>query len=142
MNNNEVSQITLQNLKSKIKTKDHLYGFLSQIYRLPSLTCKGVTVNYLKAYLELSCPVFRIYRKDFHPPYVAVKHFTISEIFLHVEELLKMKKEKPTGMTLTNLPDMEWILGVYHFLSPSDEMNLFPRSVRPESQIQLKIDPE
>jgi len=138
----DTSKKSLQNIKNKIKSKKHLYEFISQVYQLPSLHCKANTIPYLKSYLSDPCPFFRILRTNFHPPYLSVKHFTVPELLSKVEQLLVRKGEKPTGMSSTKLPDMEWLLGVYHFLSPNDEMNMFPRSIKPESQVQLKLDPE
>ena len=135
-------EITLQNLKNKLKSKAQLYEFLSSMYQLPSFNSKAISPPYLKAYLISPIKVVRMLRNDYHPPYLEVKHFTVKDILSKIKELLQRQGKKPTGLTVQKPLDTEWLIGVYHFLSPNDEMNLFPKSIKPETQIHLKIDPE
>lgn len=135
--------IPLWEVKSKIKTRKDLYVFISQIYRLPCFNSKAITVEYLQAYLKYPCPIFRIMRENFHPPYISAKHgLTGIDLLLEIEKLLEEKKQCPTGLDKAHIPDIEWLLGVYFFLSPNDELKLFPRSIRLDSQAKLIMDPE
>lgn len=134
--------LTIAQLNSKVKSRFHLYSILSQTYRLPAFTSKAITSNYLKAYLKSPCPIFRIRRNDFHPPFIVTKHVTGREILNTIEKILKDKKMPSTGLDAEKLPDLEWLLGVYFYLSPEDKHKLFPKSIKPEASTTLLVDPE
>ena len=60
--------------------------------------------------------------KDFHPRYVPTKHVTSIEILQCIEELSKLKKITSDRIGC-NLPNIEWLIGMFFYLSPSDEKN-------------------
>lgn len=142
MNPSNSQELSLSVINSRVKSRFHLYSLLSQIYQLPSFDSKAITSAYLKAYIMNPCPIFRIKRTEFHPPYIVTRHVTAQEILDGIEKLLKARKISATGLDKTKLPDVEWLLGVYFFLSPVDELRLFPKSIKPESEISFNVDPE
>ena len=114
--NIDPKSISLWEMKNKIKSREHFYALLSRIYRLPALSSKALSVDYMKQYLKEPCSIFRIKRSDFNPPYIPVKHVLAREMF------------EATG--------------VYFFLTPTDDEKLFPKSIKIEHQIEVKMDPE
>ena len=136
------SEVSLAFLNSKIKSRFHLYSLLSQKYKLPEFSSRAITAHYLKSYLEFPSPVFRILRKDYHPPFIVTKHINAVELWKAVERLLSAQALPPTGFDEDKLPDFEWLVGVYFHLSPNDEFKLFPRSKKNENEVSRTIDPE
>lgn len=136
------SQVPLATLNSKIKSRFHLYCLLSQKYKLPEFSSRAITANYLKSYMYYPCPIFRILRTEFHPPFIVTRHINATDLWRHVEELLKIKGERPTGLDEEKLPDFEWLVGVYFYLSPDDVYGLFPRTKKKENLVERTIDPE
>ena len=136
------SEVTLALLNSKIKSRFHLYCLLSQKYKLPSFTSRAITTNYLKSYIMFPCPIFRILRNEFHPPFIVTKHINATDLWKNVEKLLRQKNKPPTGLDEDKLPDFEWLVGVYFHLSPNDELNLFPKIQKHENLVSRNIDPE
>ena len=140
---NPTTQIlTLATVNSRVKSRFHLYGLLSQIYQLPAFDSKAISSNYLKAYIVTPCPIFRIKRVDYHPPFIVSKHVTAGEILETIERILRAKKLPPTGLDNDKLPDVEWLIGVYYYLCPQDDHKLFPKSIKPETEITVVVDPE
>jgi hypothetical protein len=142
MSESQAAELSIANINSKVKSRFHLYCILSQIYRLPSFTSKAITVTYLKAYLNSPCQIFRLKRKDFHPPFIVTKHCNAKEILRAIEMTLQLKQLPPIGLDAEKLPDIEWLLGIYFFLSPGDEYNLFPKSIKPETTVAISVDSE
>ena len=142
MSQSQPIELSIANISSKIKSRFHLYSLLSQIYRLPCFTSKAITTTYIKAYLNFPCQIFRIKRTDFHPPFIVTKHCNSKEILTAIEEILAKNNFAPTGLDQDKMPDVEWLVGVYFFVTPSDQYQLFPKSIRPESTVGLALDPE
>lgn len=136
------AELSLATLNSKVKSRFHLYCLLSQKYKLPTFTSRAITSNYLKAYVLNPCPIFRILRNEFHPPFVVTRHVSATEVWKAIEELLKKKKMPPLGLDDDKLPDFEWLIGVYFHLSPNDEYRLFPKTKKRESLVSVNLDPE
>ena len=136
------TELSLSVLNSKVKSRFHLYCLLSQKYKLPTFTSRAITSNYLKAYVMNPCQIFRMPRNEFHPPFIVTHHVNATEVWRVVCELLKKKKLPPLGLDEDKLPDFEWLVGVYFYLSPNDEHNLFPKAKKKENRISLTIDPE
>lgn len=135
-------EVSLAYLHSKVKSRLNLYEVLSQKYRLPAYTSRAITAPYLLAYCESPCRIFRITRKDFQPPYIVTKHVTAVELWKAIEGLLKAKNQLPLGLEEGKLPDFEWLVGVYFFLSQNDELKLFPKYKRNENMVTRVLDPE
>ncbi len=70
------------------------------------------------------------------------KHVNSQYILETIEVLLAQKKYPPTGFDEDHLPDLDWLIAVYFFLSPNDEKNLFPKSIKPEKSVLVDIDPK
>ena len=136
------AELSLATLNSKVKSRFHLYCLLSRKFKLPTFSSRAITSNYLKAYVMNPSPIFRILRTDFHPPFVVTRHVSASEVMKTIEKLLTQKKMPQLGLDEDKLPDFEWLIGVYFFLSPNDEYNLFPRTKKKESLVQVNLDPE
>ena len=140
---NPITQnLTLATVNSRVKSRFHLYGLLSQIYQLPAFDSKAITSNYLKAYIVTPCPIFRIKRTNYHPPFIVSKHVTAGEILETIEKILRAKGLPPTGLDNDKVPDVEWLIGVYFHLCPKDDHKLFPKSIKPEAEITVAVDPE
>ncbi len=139
---NTKCQVELHFLKSKIGRKQDFYNKLSQLYWLPAINSKALTNHYLKQYIYVPCPVFRLERKNYCPPHIPHKHVNSQYILETIEVLLAQKKYPPTGFDEDHLPDLDWLIAVYFFLSPNDEKNLFPKSIKPEKSVLVDIDPK
>lgn len=136
------AEVSLSILNSKIKSRFHLYCILSKKYRLPDFTSRAITSSYLKAYLMNPCPVFRIPRNEFHPPFIVQRHVNAMEVLAAIEKELKKKNMSPTGLNEEKLPDFEWLIGVYFHLSPNDEYKIFPKTIKQENLVTRTIDKE
>lgn len=141
MQKNSVS-LPLAQLNSKVKSRHHLYSLLSRKYKLPAFTSKAINTAYLYACCVSPCPIFRIRNEDYHPHFVVTKHVNAKEILDTIEELLREKHLPVSGFDAERLPDLDWLINVYFFLSPKDERGLFPKSIKPASQVTLSIDSE
>ncbi len=138
----EEYQVPLHFLKSKIGRKEDLYNKLSQLYWLPSFNSKAITNNYLKQYVLEPCSIFRLERKHYNPPHIPHKHVNCIQILEAIEGLLVQNKYPPTGFDEEHLPDLDWLIAVYFYLSPTDEKRLFPKSIKPENSILVNINPK
>jgi len=134
--------VPVAHLNSKVKSRNHLYSLLSQKFKLPAFTSKAINAAYLHTCCLYPCPVFRIKNEGYHPHYIVTKHVNAKEILETIEELLKEKNLPPTGFDAEKLPDLDWLINVYFFLAPKDERRLFPKSIKPTSQVTVAIDSE
>lgn len=141
MSNSNV-QVPLSTLNSKIKSRFHLYCILSRKYKLPEFSSRAITSNYLKSYLLAPCPVFRIERTEFHPPFIIHRHVNATEVLNTIEKELKKKNFPPTGLDEEKLPDFDWLVGVYFHLSPKDDYQLFPRTIKQADTVTRTISEE
>ena len=142
MSRENTIEVPLNYLKDKLGKKKKSYAKLSQKFYLPAFNSKAVTVEYLKSYVLFPCPIFRITRDEFKPPFIIIKHINSIDLLENIEEILKSKNLPPTGTDQDKLPDFNWLVGVYFFLCLNDERKLFPKTIRPETKISIKIDPE
>lgn len=134
--------VTLSALNAKFKSRFDLYGFLSQKYKLPNYNSRAITTSYLKAYLKNPCPIFRITRDKFTPPFIITRHVNAAEVLAAIEKELKKQHLPPTGLNEQKLPDFEWLIGVYFHLSPNDDQKIFPKTIKQENLVTRTIDPE
>ena len=135
-------EVPLLFLKTKVGKKLDFYAKLSKLYQLPAFNSKAITSDYLKSYIFSPCLIFRMQRENFNPPYVLIKHVNATDILEKIEILLRTKNKPPTGIDPLKLPDTKWLIGVYFFLSPTDKFGLFPKTIKPEADVKIEIDPE
>jgi hypothetical protein len=55
--------------------------------------------------------------------------------------LLKKKKLPPLGLAYDRMPKISWLKDVYFYLSPDDELKLFPEYFKLEAEKQAELDP-
>ena len=130
------TELSISALNSKVKSRFHLYCLLSQKYKLPTFTSRAITTNYLKAYVLTPCPIFRILRTDFHPPFVVTRHVNATEIWKHIFGLLNRMGLPPLGLDEEKLLDFEWLVGVYFYLSPQMNTTFSQKPKRKKIQSQ------
>ena len=119
-----------------------MYEKLSQLYKLPALNSKAITIEYLLYHCVEPCSIFRMPRDKFIPPYISTRHVTSLDILEKIEELLKSKNLPESGIDPEKLPDFEWIVGVYFYLDPNDKAGLFKKIIKHETEVVLTINPE
>jgi len=119
--------VDLETLNEKVGGKQNLYQILSSDYYLPKFDSHACTVNYLTKYTQNPIPIYvcelegtKIFQRRW-------KHNNAEELLDKLEQLLRQKGKKPTGMDRLTLPNLDWLCTVLHKEDPEDTLGLFKR---------------
>ena len=144
MSQNSPSQIVnapVHNLNQLIKSKKDIYNMLSKQYCLPKFHSKAINRIYLDQYSYDPIPIFTIPRDKVKISFVLFRRKTSEELWEELEKFLKNKSQKPTGMTLTTLPDLQWLQDVIFTIDPTNECGLFQPQVSIQNTFHRSINP-
>lgn len=127
-----------QELAIKIKNKAQLYDVLAKIYYLPDQTCRAITKDYLLNYVQKDPQILMVPRKTLIHHHFRFQKYSAPELLELLDKLLKSKGLKPSGLNMTTIPNVEWLMNTIMHVDPSDPYELL--TTKKEEKIQYTIE--
>ena len=129
---------SFQELSVKIKNKSQLYDVLAKIYYLPDFGSRAVTKDYLMKHIYAQPQIFMLNRKQVIQHHFRYYKFSALELLEILEEMLRQKGKKPTGLNPTCLPNIEWLMNAILALDISEPYELL--QPKKEEKISYKLE--
>jgi hypothetical protein len=140
-------KIDITELNKRLGNKHEAYADASKLYYLPDFTSKAINVEFLKQifYLDESNPsIFAIPREklilhDLPPLRVEL---SVMRLLEKLEDILDELEMPSTGMSISSLPNEEWILRAIMFVDPDNKFQVFGKKIPLEATIYREINPK
>ena len=120
-------ELTYKEVTSTIKSKTQLYNILSTLYYLPDPSSKAVTRDYLLNYTYEPIPIFVMKKQEIIHHHYPYRKYSSAELLEILEDLLKSQKKNPTGLSIMNLPDQDWLRNAILHLDPKDPYHILKK---------------
>jgi len=135
-------EITLSEAAKSIKTKGHFYNILSRLYYLPDFSSKAITKDYLLKYTFEPIPIFVMKKETVIHHHFEFRKYSSLELLELLEELLRANNKKPTGLSIFNLPDQEWLKNAILNVDSSDPYELLKKKGGDEDNFTIQVNEE